>query len=138
MAVLVDTPIWSLAFRRKRKDLSVPDTEAVATLVGLIGERKARIMGPIRQELLTGLRDPQTYERLRELLRAFDDEPVSSEDYELAAWSANECRAAGVATTPVDMLICAVASRRKWEIFTADKDFDRYAKCLAVYLHPTH
>ena len=135
MAVLVDTPIWSLAFRRKRKDLSVAETEAVTTLVWLIGEKRARIIGPIRQELLTGLRDRQPFERLREFLRAFDDEPVSSEDYEVAAWSANECRAVGVATTPTDMLICAVAARRNWEVYTADKDFDHYGKCLSIPLH---
>jgi predicted nucleic acid-binding protein len=134
MVVLVDTPIWSLAFRRKRDDLSAPETEAVAILAWLIGEKRARMIGPVRQELLTGLRDRPAFQRVRELLRAFDDEPLHPEDYEVAARSANECRLEGVATTPVDMLICAVALRRNWEVYTADRDFDRYAKCLAVSL----
>jgi predicted nucleic acid-binding protein len=92
MAVLVDTPIWSLAFRRKPEKLSLQETRTVATLAWLIGEKRARIIGPVRQELLTGLRDSHAFQRLREILRAFPDEPVHSEDHELAAWSANECR----------------------------------------------
>jgi predicted nucleic acid-binding protein len=137
MAVLVDAPIWSLAFRRKAGKLNAAETAAVATLARLIADKQARIIGPVRQELLTGLRDRPAFGRLSELLRAFDDEPLHAEDFEVAARSANDCRLEGVATTPVDMLICAVALRRNWVVYTADRDFDRYAKCLAVSLHQT-
>lgn len=132
MAVLVDTPIWSLAFRRKPEDLPAQDIKTVTALAWLIREKRARIIGAVRQELLTGVRDSGVFQRLREVMRAFHDEPISLEDYELAAWSANQCSAVGVATTPADMLICAVASRRNWEVYTADRDFDRYAKCVPL------
>ena len=34
----------------------------------------------------------------------------------------------------VDLLICSVAVRRRWEIFTADSDFRAYAKVIPIQL----
>ena len=60
------------------------------------------------------------------------------QDYEEAARASNRCRRVGIATSPVDMLICAVAQRHDWEILTADHDFSRYSKVLGVRLLATH
>lgn len=91
--------------------------------------------GPIRQEILSGVRETAQYERLRTHLRAFPDEPITVADYELAAKFSNQCRGAGVAGSPVDFLICAITSSRKWTIFTYDHDFEAYRRVLGIAVH---
>jgi len=134
--VLVDTSIWSLALRRKARDLNPIERAAVAELTNLIQEGRARIMGVIRQELLSGIKTPSQYEKLRDVLRSFPDEPVTTADYEAAAKAGNDCRARGVAVSVSDILICAIAIARDWSIFSADPDFQSYARILPLKLHP--
>jgi len=133
--VLVDTSIWSLALRRKAHDLNPGERAAVAELTNLIKEGRARIIGLVRQELLSGIRTSNQYEKLRGVLRSFPDEPAATSDYEAAAKASNECRARGVAVSFSDILICAIAIARDWSIFAADPDFKSYAKILPLKLH---
>ena len=135
MKVLVDTSVWSLALRRKSEALSAEEKLIVAELTELIGEGRAAIIGLVRQELLSGVKTAEQYEKLRLHLRSFDDEPVDRADYEDAALFSNQCRAKGIAVFTVDLLICAVVVKRGWAIFTTDPDFATYAKILLVKLH---
>ncbi len=132
--ILVDTPVWSLALRRKGANLSTSERRSVQLLSAVIEEGRARLLGSVRQELLSGLREESEFLRLRDYLRAFPDTPVLTEDYEDAAHASNRCRAAGIAASLVDMLICAVAMRHSWEIFTADLDFTHYQRVMGVRL----
>jgi len=93
------------------------------------------LIGLVRQELLSGIRDAGQYEKLRSILRAFPDEQTSVADYEAAANAGNECRAKGIAVSVSDMLICATALARDWAIFSTDPDFKKYAKILPIQLH---
>lgn len=133
--VLVDTPLWSLAYRRKTGLLNGPEAEAVADLTALVVARRAKVIGPIRQECLSGIRETPSFERLRDILRAFEDEHLQTGDYETAAQLGNLCRSAGIAATSIDMLICAAAIRRRWRVFTTDRDFEHYARVLPLMLH---
>jgi predicted nucleic acid-binding protein len=133
--VLVDTSVWSLALRRRNHDLSAAERSAVEELTQLIREGRARIIGLIRQELLSGIKTAAQFEKLRAALRAFPDEPVGTEDHEAAAKASNACRSRGVVVSVVDVLICSVAASRGWSIFTIDADFARYARLLPVKLH---
>ena len=135
MNALVDTTIWSLALRRKRDDLNVTEKSTVLELSDLIKEGRARIIGPIRQELLSGIKNLSQFEKIRAALRAFGDAIIETSDYEAAAKANNECRARGVGVTAVDILICAVALRRQWAVFSTDPDFERYASVLPISLH---
>jgi predicted nucleic acid-binding protein len=135
MRVLIDTPIWSLALRRKPKGRSREEEALQQELAELIREGRAQLMGPIRQEVLSGIREEGQYRRLRDHLRAFDDALLTTEDYEEAARASNQCRAVGIAGSAIDFLICAVAIQREWQIFTTDKDFAGYAKHLHVGLY---
>jgi predicted nucleic acid-binding protein len=132
--VVVDTPVWSLALRRKPSQLSAAQRVLIRTWEDLVRRRQAILLGPIRLELLSGVRDAAIFERLRRHLRAFDDEALAVEDYEEAARCYNLCRAAGVAGSTIDFLLCAAAIRRQAEIFTTDKDFARYAEHLPLRL----
>lgn len=135
MNVLVDTSVWSLALRRKAQDLSATEQAAVAELTELIQEGRAKMIGLVRQELLSGIRTPAQYERLRSILSSFRDEVITTSDHEAAANASNECRTRGVAVSVSDVLICAVALARDWPIFTTDPDFRNYAKVLPIKLH---
>lgn len=131
MNVVVDTSVWSLALRRQRSVRS-PEVEE---LVELIREGRATLLGPVRQELLSGVPIPEQYRTLRNYLRAFPDVELESEDYEEAAAFFNRCRSKGVQGSNTDFLICAAATRRRLGILTTDSDFKHYAKLLPIQLH---
>jgi len=133
--VLVDTSVWSLALRRKAQDLSAGERSAVAELAELIKEGRARIIGLVRQELLSGIKTSGQFEKLRGILRGFPDEPIGTSDYEAAAKASNDCRTKGIAVSVSDILICVIALARDWSIFAADPDFKTYAKILPIKLH---
>ncbi len=131
MNVLVDTSVWSLAFRRREPE----PTPAVLELRELIFEGRANIVGPVRQEVLSGIRSETDFRRLRDALRAFPDRALGTADYERAAELFNLCRRAGVQGSNTDFLICAVAERDHMPILTTDHDFPLFAKHIAVKLH---
>ena len=135
MNVLIDTSVWSLALRRKNESLSTNERFLVAELSELIREGRARMIGLVRQELLSGIKSTEQYEKLRLHLRSFPDEVVDTSDYEEAAKAGNRCRAKGVVVSIVDILLCAVANKRLWTIFTTDPDFSNYAKVLRLRIH---
>ena len=135
MTVLIDTSVFSLALRRKNESLSTNERLLVAELSELIREGRARMIGLIRQELLSGIRTTEQYEKLRVHLRSFPDEVVDTSDYEEAAKAGNRCRTKGVAVSIVDILLCAIAIKRQWAIFTTDPDFSSYAKVLPLRIH---
>ena len=93
------------------------------------------MIGPIRQELLSGVRASDSFERLRNHLRPFADEQLESADFERAAEHFNTCRAQGVQGSNTDFLICAAAERRSLPILTTDQDFTRFAGILPIMLH---
>jgi predicted nucleic acid-binding protein len=132
--VLVDTCIWSLALRRQARHLSSSEALLREELGNIVEEGRAQLIGPIRQELLSGIREVVQFERLREHLRAFPDEPLTVPDYELAARLSNQCRASGITGSAVDLLICAVATERNWPIFTCDEDFKLYGRAFPIGL----
>ena len=135
MNTLIDTSVWSLALRRKPEDLSTIERSVVSELTEVIQEGRGRIIGPVRQELLSGIKNPAQYEKLRLTLRAFPDEPIGTPDYESAAKAGNDCRSKGIGVSTVDILICAVALARRWSVFTMDPDFQNYARVLPIKLH---
>ena len=133
MRILVDTSVWSLALRKKT--LTVNEKKVVQELKELIYELRAVIIGPIRQELLSGLSDEAKSNNLKEKLRAFDDISLEQEVYEKAAELSNKCRRKGIQGSHIDFLICAAAINNKISIFTTDKDFKNYMKVINIRLH---
>ena len=131
MRVLVDTSIWSLALRRPAH---LHNPEALE-LRRLITAHLAEIIGPIRQEVLSGVRDQSQFDKLESHLAAFPDLSLLTEDYVTAAKFFNLCRSKGIQGSNTDFLICAVAVRHDFVVFTSDEDFSLFAKCVPVVLH---
>lgn len=93
------------------------------------------MLGPVRQELLSGIKDKKQFDLLREHLRAFPDLDLDLADYEEAAAAFNQCRERGIQGSNTDFLICAAATRRDYAIFTTDGDFRHFSSVLKVRLH---
>jgi hypothetical protein len=109
MKVIVDTCVWSLALRRN----IAPDEVYVDELSELVRELRVQIIGPIRQEILSGIRNDEHFIKLRDKLRAFPDIEVTMEDYERGAEFFNLCRSSGIQGSNTDFLICAISFRCK-------------------------
>ena len=132
--VLVDTSVWSLALRRKEARLNDNQRSLKNALSELVSFHNAKVIGPIRQEVLSGIRHRAQFLKIRGQLSAFADVMLDSRDFEVAAELCNECLEHGIAGSNVDFLICAVSIGRSWSIFTTDNDFERYAEVLPIRL----
>ena len=131
MKVIVDTSVWSLALRRGGQS-RIP---CVKELRGLIQDHRVQMIGPIRQEILSGIRTESQFNDLKRHLDSFVDLPILTEEYVEAARYFNLCRSKGIQGSNTDFLICVVSVRNDLLIYTTDKDFDIFAKHLPIRLH---
>jgi len=129
--VLVDTPIWSYALRTPNNKYQ----DEIDQLTSLIRDQRALIIGPIRQEILSGYSDLRKFKKIKEKLSYFENTPIQDIDYESAAEFCNQCRKKGIQGSHIDFLICAVAKRIDAPIFTTDKDFSHYQKAISIKLY---
>lgn len=127
----MDTSIWSLVLRRKG-EVAVEHRER---MVQLVREDRAHLIGAVRQELLSGIKERSAFEQLATRLEAFPDLPLIQLDYVHAASYFNTCRAAGIQGSNTDFLICAAAVRHELTIYTSDKDFTRFSKYIPIRLY---
>ena len=131
MKVIVDTSVWSLALRRNK----VQENKYVEELEELIKEVRVIVIGPVRQELLNGIRSEKQFRVLKKHLRAFKNLDIETEDYELASEYFNEARKNGIQGSNTDFLLCAISTRLQMPIFTTDKDFLNFQSVLPIELH---
>lgn len=128
MKYLIDTSIWSLAFRRSTKR----NDKIVDLLTEIIDNNLAVFCGPIRQELLSGIKQPEQFNQLKARLRHFPDLTINIRDYELAAEYFNICRSKGVQASNTDFLLCSLAVNNGLILLTADQDFLQIEKHTKV------
>jgi predicted nucleic acid-binding protein len=130
MQVLVDTCVWSQALRRTENK-----NHHTRELADIISDGRACMIGPIRQEILSGIRVKQHFQSLSERLSAFQDLLIKTIDYENAAGFSNLLHSKGTQGSAIDFLICAVAHRYSLLIYTLDNDFHHYGKYVPIKLH---
>jgi predicted nucleic acid-binding protein len=129
MKVLVDTCVWSHALRHNK-----PDKNIIKKLTDLINDGRAVLIGPIKQELLSGIQQSVHFEKLKDILSSFEEIQLQNIHFEKAAEFCNICRSKGIQGSTIDFLICAVAHSENMIIFTVDKDFENYSKHLPIKL----
>ena len=134
MKVIVDTSIWSLALRRNNSN----ESSIVSELETLITDFRIQLIGPIRQELLSGIKSEDQFKKLRMYLRSFPDYTIKSEDFELAAEFFNKCRSKGIQGSNTDFLICSIAANNNWQIYTTDQDFLHFQKIIPIHLYKSN
>ena len=130
MRLLVDTSVWSMALRKK--NLTDEEKKITTRLAKAIRELEIEMIGPIRQEILSGIKEKEKFEELKEKIAIFNDLELKTRDYELAAEYFNECRKHGIQGSHIDYLICAVSVNNKLKIMTLDNDFDSYKKYVPI------
>ena len=130
MTVLVDTDVWSEALRKKKGK----QTAYVDELAALIQEGRLEIIGPIRMEVLSGIRETEVFDAFSGRLGAFVDRPIESKVYVLAARFFNLCRSKGIQGSNTDFLICACSVHWSIPILSKDKDYLLYRKHLPIEL----
>lgn len=130
--ILVDTSVWSRAYRRRARPV---DDAVGARLRELIsaGEPVA-LPGIVLQELLSGLRHETQLVRLERVLAPFPLVLATRADHAGAARIRNACGAAGFAASSIDSLIAAQAVERDATLFAADGDFTQIAEHSALRL----
>jgi len=100
----------------------------------LITDGLVRIIGAVRQELLSGIPDKKQFEKLKNNLSHFPDLPLQTSDFERGAQFYNLCRRKGIQGSHTDFLICSVAYAHDFQIFTVDKGFSQFQKILPIKL----
>ena len=130
MRVIVDTDVWSEALRKKKGKKSA----YVDELIDLIQESRLEIIGPIRMEVLSGIREIEVFEAFSERLAAFPDRVIPSDVYVLAARFFNLCRSKGIQGSNTDFLICACSVQWNVPILSKDKDYMLYKKHIPIDL----
>ena len=129
MKIMVDTCIWSQVLRIKTPDLNI-----TKQLKDFIYDGRVVMIGPIRQELLSGISNPSQFNKLKQTLSFFEDIILKTDHFIKAAEFSNLCRKNGIQGSTTDFLICAVANLEKLSIFTIDNDFIKYNKYLKTKL----
>jgi predicted nucleic acid-binding protein len=119
VTLLVDTSVWSLAFRRD----APRDTPEVAALRrGLELGHPLATTGLVLQELLQGFTGPRAREQIIESFSALPFLVPERNDHIGAAGLRNRCRRAGVQVGTIDALLAQLCLRYDLALLTTDKD----------------
>ena len=131
--IIIDTTIWSKAYRRKK--ITEMDQAIVNKLYHVLEQEEEILIGHVRQELLSGISDKNVFDDLSIKLNGFNNYEAQLADHDLAAEYFNICLTNGIQGSQTDYLICAIAYRYNLKIFTEDKDFSHYKKHLPIDLY---
>lgn len=124
MTYLVDTSVWSLAFRR---DETVTGPEVGALRQALESGELVVTTGLVLQELLQGFAGPRARREIIERFAALPLIAPDRQDHIDAAELRNRCRRAGVQIGTIDALLAQICVRHQLTLLTTDNDFVRAA-----------
>jgi predicted nucleic acid-binding protein len=130
--ILIDTTVLSKVYRRKK--ISLEDQHIVNAFYAITDINQELLIGPVRQEVLSGISDYNIFTSIKEKLDGSNNYVIQLDDHDLAAEYSNICQDNGIQGSPTDFLLCAIASRYDMEIFTEDRDFLNYKKHLPIKL----
>jgi predicted nucleic acid-binding protein len=120
LSFLIDTCVWSLAFRRDR----AATEPAVVRLREAIAHQEALYTtGLVLQELLQGFTGPKARESIINRFSALPVIVPSRGDHIAAAEIRNLCRRNGVQIGTIDALIMQLCIRYDLVLLTTDRDF---------------
>ncbi len=128
--VIVDTSVWSLFLRQRNR----PELEVTA-LKKLIREQRVQMLGIVKQELLSGIKESGRFDKFLSVLGGFPDLLASSHDHLTAATCYNTCRVKGIQGSAADFLVCAQAINHDLPLLTTDRDFTYFAEHLPLDLY---
>lgn len=124
MSLLVDTSVWSLAFRR---DAPVASKAARELARALEAGETILTTGLILQELLQGFSGPKDRALIIDRFAALPLLVPDRQDHIEAAALRNHCRRRGVQIGTIDALLARLCIHHRLTMITADQDFQRIA-----------
>jgi len=129
--IACDTSALSQFLRRS------PDTQndVALNVEKLIDSNELALFGIVRQELLSGIKLTAHFELIDLTTQALPLFFADDEDHTAAARFFNACRSKGIQGSPIDFLICAMAVKRKFLIYTTDPDFELYEPIIPIELY---
>ena len=125
MSLLVDTSVWSLAFRR---DNETAVAEVKTLQHALEGADQVFTTGLVLQELLQGFAGPKTRGQLIERFAALGFLQPDREDHIEAAEVRNSCRRNGVQIGTIDAVLIQLCRKHDLVLLSSDNDFRSAAK----------
>jgi len=129
VTLLVDTSVWSLAFRRDHDSLT---PQVAALQAALSGGEAIVTTGLILQELLQGFSGARAHKELIDRFTALPLIVPDRQDYIDAAALRNVCRRAGVQLGTIDALLAQLCIRHGLTMLTTDNDFSLAAEHCAL------
>lgn len=120
MSLLVDTSVWSLAFRRDGQQ-GAPEVSALRA--ALQGADQVFTTGLVLQEVLQGFAGPKNRDQLVERLSVLAFLQPDKQDHIAAADIRNACRRRGLQIGTIDALLIQLCQRYDLTLLTTDKDF---------------
>jgi predicted nucleic acid-binding protein len=129
--IACDTSALSQFLRRS----PVTQNDVALKVEKLIDSNELALFGIVRQELLSGIKLPAHFERIDLTTQALPLFFADDEDHTTAARFFNTCRSRGIQGSPIDFLICAMAVKRKFLIYTTDPDFELYEPIIPIELY---
>ena len=131
MNLLVDTSVWSLAFRR---DVAERSSQVAFLRTALEGAQQIICTGLVLQELLQGFSGPSARDSLIERFASLPFINPDRQDHIDAASLRNHCRQNGIQLGTIDALLAQLCIRHGLVLLSADKDFTHAAKYCALQL----
>jgi predicted nucleic acid-binding protein len=120
VSLLVDTSVWSLAFRRDGQ-LDAPEVGALRA--ALLGAEQVFTTGLVLQDVLQGFAGPKNQDELVERLSVLAFLQPDKQDHIAAADIRNTCRRRGVQIGTIDALLIQLCQRYDLTLLTTDQDF---------------
>lgn len=124
MSLLVDTSVWSLAFRRDAGDSAGVEVNTLQH--ALLGADQVFTTGLVLQELLQGFAGPKARAQLIDRFAALGFLQPDREDHIEAAEVRNACRRRGIQIGTIDALLIQLCRKHDLVLLSTDDDF-RYA-----------
>jgi predicted nucleic acid-binding protein len=130
--ILLDTSVLSHVFRRV--GVGSP-SDVVSRFTSLVEQGSTlAIPGVVFQEILSGVRDPRQFDRLRDSLKGFPRILADERDHIEAARLINLLRRRGITASSFDALIAAMTILRDGVLFTLDRDFESFSRLAPLSL----
>ena len=120
MSLLVDTSVWSLAFRR---DLEAARPEVNTLRHALDGGDQVFTTGLVLQELLQGFAGPKARSQLIDSFGALGFIQPDRQDHIEAAEVRNTCRRHGVQIGTIDAVLIQLSLKHDLVLLSSDHDF---------------
>jgi predicted nucleic acid-binding protein len=129
MSFLVDTSVWSLAFRR---DAEQKQPEVIALRNALEQGENVVCTGLILQELLQGVVGAKSRTTLLDHFSALPMISPTRSDYVDAAALRNHCRRSGVQLGTIDALLAQICISHGLILLSTDADFRHAARFCSL------